>query len=94
MVQASMTARSLGVNVVHAVLRIDGSQFGGQYTSVLTAYGTYGEVTMSPVGYVTFSSGTHSIALSAYSDLTACVVQGQDQITGGSAYMIGTEYAN
>jgi hypothetical protein len=84
----------MGMNVVHAVLRIDGSNFGGQYTSVLDVYGSYGEVTMSPVGYVTFSAGTHYISLSAYSDLTSCVVQGQDQVTGGSAYMIGTEYAN
>jgi hypothetical protein len=84
----------MGANVVHAVLRIDGTQFGGQYTSVLDLNGSYGEVTMSPVGYVQFSAGTHYISLSAYSDLTSCVVQGQDQVTGGSAYMIGTEYAN
>ena len=47
---------------------------------------------MSPVGYVTFSAGTHYVSLSAYSESTSCVVQGQDQITGGAAYMIGTEF--
>jgi hypothetical protein len=95
MVHATMTARSLYANVVHVILGIDGVQFGGQYTSVLSLYGgSYGEITISPVGYISFGAGSHIIDLEAYSDYTSCVVQGADQITGGSAILIGTEYTN
>ena len=68
---------------------------GGQYTATVPdIYPLYGTATLSPVGFAALSAGGHTVGLSAYSDTTGCVVQGYDQITGGSAALMATEYTN
>ena len=72
------------------------AQLDGQYLATLpaAAYGDYGYATLSANSYAPFSAGGHTVELQAYTDTTNCVVQGNDQITGGSAVLVATEYTN
>jgi len=95
-IQSTVTVKCLyGGGIAYASLWIDNSMIAGQYlATVPVGTGTYGYATLSPVGFAPLSAGGHTIGLDVYSDTTSCVVQGNDQITGGSAALMATEYTN
>lgn len=96
-IQSTVTVRCAGGGIAYAALVIDAGQIAGQYRATvplpLSGY-SYGWTTLSPMGYVPFSAGGHTVALLAYTDTTSCVVQGNDEISGGSAVLTATEYTN
>ena len=98
-VHATVTVKCNGGGssaIAYVRLAMGAAQLDGQYLATVpaAAYGYYGYATLSANSYAPFSAGAHTVGLQAYTDTTSCVVQGNDQITGGSAVLVATEYTN
>ena len=91
MAQSTVTVRGIYDNVVHARLLLDTGQIMVQYTSTLMANGY---VTLSPVGRISYGAGGHIVTLEVACEIDFCYVQGNDEVAGGSAVLIATEYTN
>jgi hypothetical protein len=91
MVQSAVTVQGIYDNVVHARLLLDTGQIMGQYKGTLLANGF---VTLSPVGYISFGAGGHIVTLQVACEIDFCFVQGNDEVAGGMATLIATEYTN
>ena len=88
---------SIGGNwttIARARIAIDGSQAGGQF--IFSMQGIFNQyIALSPSIFWNIAAGTHTVSVQILCDgNNPCWVPGNDQVTGGAASLVVTEYTN